>query len=123
MTASRTPQPFGELRTLLSRLQEAVQRAACAADLSDDSGPLFAQLDAWVESAEQRKRRSDSVIEAALDAVDAIDTDGCVVEWNREAERMFGWQAADIRGPGPRVGGPDLQIERPRSRGGPAETG
>jgi PAS domain S-box-containing protein len=98
MTATRSPQPFQELRTLLSRLRTVVQGADCAPRFEQHSEPLFEQLEAWVQSAEQRKRRSDSVIDAALDAVIAIDTDGDVVEWNREAERMFGWPAVDVRG-------------------------
>ncbi|MFV0446394.1 MAG: PAS domain S-box protein [Planctomycetaceae bacterium] len=98
MTATRSPQPFQELRTLLTRLRTVVQSADCAPQFDEESQSLFDQLEAWVQSAEQRKRRSDSVIDAALDAVVAIDTEGAIVEWNREAERMFGWSADEVRG-------------------------
>lgn len=98
MTATRSSQPFQELRALLSQLHEVVQGAECAPAFEDRSERLFEQLDRWIQSAEQRKRRSDSVIDAALDAVIAIDTDGAIVEWNREAERLFGWKAEEARG-------------------------
>jgi PAS domain S-box-containing protein len=98
MTATRSPQPFQELRALVSRLQDVLQRAECDPALEQESAPLFETIEDWICSAEQRKRRSDSVIDAALDAVVAIDTEGRVVEWNREAERMFGWSAEEVRG-------------------------
>src|SRR4051794_6441337 len=39
-----------------------------------------------------------AVLDAALDAVVAIDGGGRVVEWNPAAERMFGYGAADALG-------------------------
>src|SRR3954454_7619681 len=39
-----------------------------------------------------------AVLDAALDAVVAIDGGGRVVEWNPAAERMFGYRAADALG-------------------------
>src|SRR5690606_17939996 len=57
-----------------------------------------AELNEWIHRAQQRKQRSDTVIDAALDAVVAIDPAGVVIEWNREAERMFGWPAAEAIG-------------------------
>ena len=38
------------------------------------------------------------VLEAVGDAVIAIDADGRVVEWNRAAERTFGWSRPDALG-------------------------
>src|SRR5437763_13474708 len=37
-------------------------------------------------------------LDAALDAVVAIDGDGRITEFNRAAERMFGYAAADVVG-------------------------
>jgi PAS domain S-box-containing protein len=39
-----------------------------------------------------------AVLDAALDAVVAIDGSGRVVEWNAAAERTFGYRAAEARG-------------------------
>lgn len=94
----RSTQPFQELRSLLTGLRGVLERSQCDDEFAAESNELFEQLDGWISAAEQRKRRSDSVIDAALDAVVAIDTDGCVVEWNQEAERMFGWSLTEVRG-------------------------
>lgn len=39
-----------------------------------------------------------AVIDNAQDAYVAVDEDDRIVEWNRQAESMFGWAAADILG-------------------------
>jgi PAS domain S-box-containing protein len=98
MPGTRSPQPFEELRSLLTGLRGLVDRGERPSAQRAETHDLFDRCHAWIESAEQRKRRSDSVIDAALDAVVAIDPEGCVVEWNREAERVFGWTAAEVRG-------------------------
>ena len=42
--------------------------------------------------------RLNAFLDAALDAVVAIDGDGLITEFNRAAERMFGYAAADVIG-------------------------
>ena len=69
MTATRSSQPFQELRELLSEMRQLLDRTECARGYEGESSQLFDRLDNWVASAEQRKRRSDSVIDSALDAV------------------------------------------------------
>lgn len=38
------------------------------------------------------------ILESALDAVVSIDRDGLIVRWNAQAERIFGWSAAEATG-------------------------
>ncbi|GIW52987.1 MAG: histidine kinase [Gemmatimonadales bacterium] len=38
------------------------------------------------------------ILDSALDAVIAIDAEGRIIEWNNQAERMFGWKRAEILG-------------------------
>lgn len=38
------------------------------------------------------------ILESALDAVISIDRDGLIVRWNAQAERIFGWSAAEATG-------------------------
>lgn len=38
------------------------------------------------------------ILESALDAVVSIDREGRIVRWNPQAERIFGWSAADVVG-------------------------
>lgn len=39
-----------------------------------------------------------SVLENALDAVVAMNTDGLIIEWNRQAEIIFGWTRDEVVG-------------------------
>jgi PAS domain S-box-containing protein len=47
-----------------------------------------------------READSDSwrILESALDAVVSIDQEGRIVRWNPQAERIFGWSAAEVTG-------------------------
>ena len=38
------------------------------------------------------------ILESALDAVVSIDKEGRIVRWNPQAERIFGWSAAEVTG-------------------------
>ena len=38
------------------------------------------------------------ILESALDAVVSIDREGRIVRWNPQAERIFGWTAAEVSG-------------------------
>lgn len=98
MPAGSSYRPFDELRKLLRELRELADRDAGPAAERQAAEALFTRLDAWIAEAQERKRRSDSIIDAALDAVVAIDSEGKIVVWNREAERMFGWPAPQAIG-------------------------
>ncbi|MEZ6067319.1 MAG: PAS domain S-box protein [Planctomycetaceae bacterium] len=100
MTVSgpRSSSPFHDLKQVLAKLKSLVEESLTGDDARATAIALFGQLDIWIARAAQRKRRSDSVIEAALDAVIAIDPAGRVVEWNREAERVFGWSESKVLG-------------------------
>jgi len=39
-----------------------------------------------------------AILDSALDCIISIDTAGCIVEWNRAAERTFGWRREDVVG-------------------------
>ncbi|HYF45786.1 MAG TPA: PAS domain S-box protein, partial [Acidimicrobiales bacterium] len=58
---------------------------------------LTAQRDVEIRRV-QAEERYQQVIEAANDAFIAADADGRIVEWNRAAERMFGWPADEVVG-------------------------
>lgn len=48
--------------------------------------------------ASQRERYSAELLANSLDAYVAIDANDRIVEWNRQAEAMFGWSMEDVRG-------------------------
>jgi PAS domain S-box-containing protein len=47
---------------------------------------------------ERSEERTRLVIDTALDAVVAMDQEGVVTQWNAQAERTFGWSAAEAIG-------------------------
>ncbi|CAM5216059.1 PAS domain S-box protein [Alishewanella longhuensis] len=58
-------------------------------------------LEAINSSLEQllvREKQLQRLLEASLDAIVTMDSDGRVVRWSAAAERMFGWQSEEIIG-------------------------
>jgi PAS domain S-box-containing protein len=51
-----------------------------------------------VESQAYSEETTRLVVESALDAVISMDAQAHVTGWNREAERIFGWSAEEMRG-------------------------
>ncbi|CAM5224949.1 PAS domain-containing protein [Alishewanella longhuensis] len=45
-----------------------------------------------------REKQLQRLLEASLDAIVTMDSDGRVVRWSAAAERMFGWQSEEIIG-------------------------
>lgn len=48
--------------------------------------------------AERARTEQAALIERAHDAIIGRDADGCVTHWNRGAERLYGWSAAEMIG-------------------------
>lgn len=42
--------------------------------------------------------RLQAIIDSALDAVITMDVEGCVIDWNRRAEEVFGWSRSEATG-------------------------
>lgn len=73
----------------------------------NDVGPGFVWSGVLTDITEQRRaeeglRQSQAdtaaIIETAMDAYVAVDGEGRIVEWNRAAETIFGWSAAEVVG-------------------------
>ena len=50
------------------------------------------------EALRAKEARHNAMLEAALDCVITMDDEGCVVDFNPAAERIFGYKAADVIG-------------------------
>ena len=55
-------------------------------------------LDAARRALEDMSRRARMLIDTANDAVVTIDSDSVIIDWNRTAERMFGWPREEAVG-------------------------
>ncbi len=69
----------------LHTMQDAIERAEV-------------RLVGHVHAAKASEARLRAVMDTALDAIMVIDDQGIVCEYNRGAEEMFGWQAAEVIG-------------------------
>ncbi len=62
------------------------------------------QLGSFIERVQVRREvafseaRKSGVLEAAVDAIVCADARGCIIEFNRAAERLFGWPAHEVVG-------------------------
>jgi two-component system sensor kinase FixL len=56
------------------------------------------KLEPFKEKLRATEERYRSVIESAYDAFIAIDEEGNITEWNRQAEKTFGWKRAEVLG-------------------------
>ena len=50
------------------------------------------------EARQESERRTELIIENALDAVVSIDIQGVIIGWNSQAERIFGWKRGEVLG-------------------------
>ncbi len=74
-----------ELRTKAEKMEAEIYRRA-------------QELQEVNEALRMSEERSRSIIETANDAFVAMDANGLIFDWNRQAERTFGWSRADIFG-------------------------
>jgi diguanylate cyclase len=50
------------------------------------------------EDIREREARHRLILDTSLDAFVTVDQSGAVMEWSRQAEAMFGWKRAEVRG-------------------------
>ncbi|HYO24309.1 MAG TPA: ATP-binding protein [Lacipirellulaceae bacterium] len=77
--------------TVLQSNSESKSRALQTAHLESSHAELKRYADQLASSYEKERE----IIEGALDAVVQMDRNGRVVSWNGQAERIFGWTAAE----------------------------
>ncbi len=93
----RILRPDGEVRSLVARAavvrtkkHKPLRMTGVCLDVTERE-----RAEQALREVQERMRR---VVEAAHDAFIAIDAQGSIIEWNREAERTFGWPSAEAIG-------------------------
>lgn len=74
-----------------------VQHLAKTLNVPLDKVQAIAQ-ELWTALQEEATRERQALVDAALDAVVAINTEGHVTNWNNQAEKLFGWTADEAIG-------------------------
>ncbi len=95
MNQPQDANPFDELRSLLSEFR-ADKKVSAGNETKVDV--VLTRVDEWIALAEQRRNRSESIIASARDAFVSIDSAGLIIEWNRQAEEVFGWSKEEAIG-------------------------
>jgi diguanylate cyclase (GGDEF)-like protein/PAS domain S-box-containing protein len=68
------------------------------ADPSNEIGQLLAALDNMREQVHSRQERLETILDNAAEGIVTFDTQGAVEEYNRAAEKLFGWSAQEVIG-------------------------
>jgi diguanylate cyclase (GGDEF)-like protein/PAS domain S-box-containing protein len=75
--------------------------------IAERSGFAISPKDCWAAAEEQitlmfalreSKKKLETLLDTALDAVVMIDAEGLIAGWNRQAARIFGWTSEEIMG-------------------------
>lgn len=75
--------------------------------IAERSGFRTNPQDCWTAAEEhvnlmldlrESKRKLQTLVDTALDAVVMMDSEGAITGWNRQAERIFGWTRSEIMG-------------------------
>jgi len=89
---SEEPNAFDDGDVQMLQLMASAIVAALSKKAAQDART---EAEARLRSSEERMR---SLLEHAHDAVISIDERGCVSQWNRAAERLFGWSPIEALG-------------------------
>ena len=91
----RRPPSRTEL-VLMDELGELVHLSMDLHQLASDLAERSAAQRTAEETAQQRGGLIDAMVDATMDAVINIDIRGHITLWNRKAETLFGWSAAEV---------------------------
>lgn len=62
----------------------------------DAKQTLLNELSNAVQNVNRNERRTRTIIESSHDAFIAINAEGRIIDWNRQAEIMFGWSRSEV---------------------------
>lgn len=85
----------GELSTAQAHLAAEIHKREQAEQDVSTSQNLYSQAEIALRESEERKR---AIFDAALDCMVIVDKDGKIAEFNRSAERAFGYRRDEVVG-------------------------
>jgi PAS domain S-box-containing protein len=84
--------PLLELRAVAERAGRGELSRTATIHRSDELGELARSMNHMIqELRDAQEERTRLIVDAALDAVVTIDDAGRIIDWNAQAERIFGW--------------------------------
>src|SRR5205814_1382942 len=69
----------------------------CLADIGTQLGRVVERERAH-RALRQAEERTRTIIESGHDAFIAMNADGCITDWNHQAETMLGWTRPEVLG-------------------------
>jgi PAS domain S-box-containing protein len=78
--------------------RRVAQRTAELAAANEELRQEIADRKRAEEAFRRVERRARSIVDSALDAVVAMDADGIITDWNKQAEEIFGWTRSEALG-------------------------
>ena len=89
----------GAVNASLVRLHEQQkQLTAMNAELELRVEERTADLARSLDTVRRSEERIRTILDTAQDAFVGMDSDGCITDWNPQAERMFGWRRDEVLG-------------------------
>ena len=86
-------------RDTLTRLRDAERELRdLNADLEQRISERTRELTESMLIAEESEAKLQTIVDTALDAVVRMNPEGCIVGWNTQAERIFGWRRDEALG-------------------------
>ena len=90
---------LSEQKHVASELDRRVaQRTAELAAANEELRQEIADRKRAEEAFQRVERQARSIVDSALDAVVAMDADGIITDWNKQAEEIFGWTWSEALG-------------------------
>jgi len=78
--------------------RRVAQRTAELAAANEELRQEIADRKRAEEAFRRVEREARSIVDSALDAVVAMDSDGFITDWNKQAEEIFGWPRSEALG-------------------------
>lgn len=97
--------PILKLRNVISAIAEGKLGQRAEVGSKDEIGELsrsFNTMADWIQREIENRRNEEKknrlILETANDAFVAVDSENLIVDWNRQAEKIFGWKREEAVG-------------------------